>query len=80
VLLGCCLHSYNDFLPYVLFEVFATVIVIDTGDKLSLTGDKLSPVSLLLAINYRRCCYWQLIFDGVVVSGVMESMKIPDKA
>jgi uncharacterized protein (DUF2235 family) len=51
------------------FEVFATVSsigFIDTGDKLSLTGDKLSPVSLLLAINYRRCCYWQIIFDGVV--------------
>jgi hypothetical protein len=27
----------------------------DTGDNFFVTGDKLSPVSLLLAINYRRC-------------------------
>jgi hypothetical protein len=34
------------------------------------TGDKLPPVSLLLAINHRRCrCYWRLIIAGVVVTG-----------
>jgi hypothetical protein len=48
---------------------------------------KLLPVSLLLAISYRRCRYfWQLTIAGVVVNGkkliagVMESMRIWDKA
>jgi hypothetical protein len=85
MLLGCGLHSYYDFLPYVHFEVFATV-----SSSVLLTPE----INYRLpAISCRRCrCYWrliiagvvtgkwQLIFDGVVVTGVMESMKIPDKA
>jgi hypothetical protein len=46
-----------------------------------------SPISLTLAINYRRChCYRQLIISGVIVTGnkliagVMELIKIRDKA
>jgi hypothetical protein len=44
---------------------------------------------LLLAVKYhyhRRCCFWQLIIAGVVVTGdkliagVMESLKIRNKA
>ncbi len=66
-LLGCCLHPYNDFLllRYRRADVFAT-----------------TP-----AINYRRfCCYRQLIITIVVytsdelIAGVMELMKICDKA
>jgi hypothetical protein len=44
-------------------------------------------VSSLLAINYRRCrCYRRLIIAWIIVTGkkfiagVMESMKIQDKA
>jgi hypothetical protein len=51
-------------------------------------GDKLSPVLLLLpAINCRRfLCYWRLIIAVVgvtgdqLIAGIMESMKILNKA
>ncbi len=44
--------------------------IMNVGVVVNDTGDKLSPVSLIPAINYRRWhCYRRLIIAGVVVTG-----------
>jgi hypothetical protein len=72
------------FLPYFVLKLLKTLILRCTQADIRPTD--LLPVSLLLA-SYRRCrCFWQLTIAGVfvngkkLIAGVMESMRIRDKA
>jgi hypothetical protein len=82
MLLGCILHSYNDFLLIVHFEVSGKLIVLQRltfhrrcqrhrsviiAGVVSI-GDKSSPVSLLPAINYSPVS-WNRSKGGVVDTG-----------
>jgi hypothetical protein len=76
--LGCSFSLCNDFFFMFLLRLGNLMCVHDTCNKLSL-------MSWLPVINYHRCCcYQRLIIAGVIgeklISSVMDSMKIQDKA
>jgi hypothetical protein len=84
--IGAISNMYEKFAE--IFESKGLSPVSTTGEQAHIVATVSSLVSLtLLAINYRQChCYRQLIILGVIVtgnkliSGVMESIKIRDKA
>ncbi len=72
MLLGCCLHKYNDF-------HFMFTLRCRQADSFAMfyrrcydTGDKLLPVSLLSLINYRRI----FVTSDKLIGDVMELVKI----
>jgi hypothetical protein len=71
---------------YTLILVFNLILTLRCR-KADIVATVSSPVSLTPVVNYRRCCFYKpLIIAGVfvignkVITGVMESMKIRDKA